>query len=135
MTDLMSQRLERTYPPFTGVQGVQATQTLDQTASHSIESKSALRTKQQQVVYRWSEKRAEALAQSYSRSKKDADNPVPSYPHLMTSATDAEDERAGTIKSNETKKQSVQRDSKRKWMVVRQLWLWKLDDSRFLPVI
>ena len=150
----MFERLERAYPPFTGTEGVQATQTLDQTSRNSTESMSALRTEEHQVVYRWSEKRAKAIeddGESLRESTTELGHEVEqksssrqiwlgrfqrlfNYPETDENTSTKETEHPNIGQRNpitlDPKKQRIQRDISTKWLVVRQLWLWKLDSSK-----
>ncbi|KAF5024586.1 hypothetical protein F66182_3349 [Fusarium sp. NRRL 66182] len=140
-------QLEEAYFPFTGLDGIQTSQTLDQTAG-TAEKLSKLRSKDNQVVYRWSkrqllarrnrawgrrnsERRSRSSLQrsfwrgkSMTRKKQDEEQNVGvSGPVHDLSSSGIEGVVAGGIRQEDCPK----------WLMVRQLWLWKLDDGEFYP--
>ena len=158
--------LQQAYAPFTGMDGVQLAQTLDQTSYHGDEEAESLRSKKNQVVYRWSEE------QSRRASSKDGNHDhemqhktstarpaatdrerekrkdiirgfvkqLSSITKTLLSASSQQPHRSSDIElapqtrivpqgANGPKAQSIHLDSSPKFLVVRQLWLWKFDDG------
>ena len=157
--------LQQAYAPFTGMDGVQLAQTLDQTSYHGYEGATSLHRDKNQVVYRWSEGQSRRASSKY-------DNQYHEMQHKTSTAKPAatDSERAkrmdirGCVKqlssitrnllsrssqqrhrssdvelapqnrrvpqgANGPKAQSIHLVSSPKFLVVRQLWLWKFDDG------
>ncbi|KAF5723101.1 hypothetical protein FMUND_2142 [Fusarium mundagurra] len=141
---------EEAYPLFTGLDGVQMPQTLDQT-SLNAESLSKLRSKENQVIYRWSEKQGSAqrgqlplewrvrdpsskLASLLSKMRRRAEW------HERKEARNSSLGRTGRAGGGEgadysARMQSIRKERRPKWLMVRQLWLWKLNDGTVLTAI
>ncbi|KAF4971483.1 hypothetical protein FSARC_1711 [Fusarium sarcochroum] len=103
--------IQHAYPPFDGTIGVQLTQTLDQTASYIKEGDSIFRTEKQQVVYRWCKRRL--------RAKHDRESVY------VSSGLSEGAERAPNA-------ESIRKSETLNHLVVRQLWVWKLDGNTIL---
>ncbi|XEU97530.1 hypothetical protein FSHL1_002816 [Fusarium sambucinum] len=141
---------EEAYLPFTGIGGVQMPQTLDQTFNNT-EGLTGLRSKENQVIYRWSEKQAAARrdhiseenklfeaprTSSGSRFKYWSRNRLRESPDPGTAASDyVRDIFKGEGTGNATRMRSIQQEVRPKWLMVRQLWLWKLHDGTILTAI
>ncbi|OBS26142.1 hypothetical protein FPOA_00085 [Fusarium poae] len=144
-------RDEEAYLPFTGIDGVQMPQTLDQTFNSS-EMLSGLRSKENQVIYRWcvkqASKRVSQLSNTWRRpwdsahagfreswlywqGRRRYTEPDLDTAPFTTPVQVATDEPPGNI----TKMQIIQRENLPKWLMVRQLWLWKLHDGTILTAI
>lgn len=156
------EQLERTYSPFTGMLGAQRPQTLDQTANHVEQRDNTLRTKDQQVVYRWLKDRIDKTTQKsrkevqvdeipkwafikwlWSRMQRKGKTKVrttlekakkPANPALPPAADNGHYERRNKRRANKDKAKKIQQDLSLSWLMVRQLWLWKLDDSKPPPL-
>jgi hypothetical protein len=137
---------EEAYSPFTGLYGVQMPQTLDQT-SINAESLSKLRCKENQVIYRWSQKQDSAQLKQLPLEWR-ARNPFSKTPSLLRKIRGRieEYENKGTLGSSSgrtgragggegagdsTRMQSIRKERRPKWLMVRQLWLWKLNDGKY----
>ncbi|KAJ3457001.1 hypothetical protein MRS44_014142 [Fusarium solani] len=123
------EQLERTYSPFTGMLGAQRPQTLDQTANHVEQRDNTLRTKDQQVVYRWLKDRIDKTNQ---KSRKEAKKPATL---AFLPADNGHVERRNKRRANKDKAKKIQQDLSLSWLMVRQLWLWKLDDNTIITAI
>ena len=131
------EKLAQTYSPFTGMDGVQLAQTLDQTARGPNPNGSLLRTKENQVIYRWSEKQAEASRELKKRnvivSSGSAANKLKRLLKrtvgLLIKSHKPSPEPGNLALDNPDDEGDVPKDISRKWLNVRQLWLWKLADS------
>lgn len=136
---------EEAYPPFTGLDGVQMPQTLDQT-SVNAESQSKLRCKENQVIYRWSQKQGSVALRKLSLEWRVRD-PVSylafSLFMVRRRAQDHERYDARNLSLGSTGKagrdegagfsarmQSIRKERRPKWLMVRQLWLWKLNNGQ-----
>ncbi|CAH0023619.1 unnamed protein product [Clonostachys rhizophaga] len=202
-------RLNQAYSPFTGMHGVQRAQTLDQTSFSPEESESNLRTEQNQVIYRWSQKRSEErkrhekrLAQDQKEQRQERDKRAqherkqqmqqkkqkldkkmhekkdsfgarivkgiskvvqvrqlltrvqkptleqnqqwpgqaplrkPTFPQARIETLDQVPQtRKGRRGASAPNAERIRQDSSPKWLMVRQLWLWKLDDNTILTAI
>lgn len=146
-------RGEEAYPPFNGLNGVQMPQTLDQT-SINAESRSELRCKENQVIYRWSKKQdseqEERLPLEWRVSLewrvKRKSSRVAKFLHRMREQLESCDTKDSAISPLEltrramgneragisTDIQRILKDRRRKWLMVRQLWLWKFNDCKNL---
>ncbi|KAG4290190.1 hypothetical protein FPRO06_02076 [Fusarium proliferatum] len=141
---------EEAYPPFNGINGVQMPQTLDQT-SINTDSRSELRCKENQVIYRWSKKQDSGqekrlplewmvrnpfsslarLLRKVRRHLESCDNKESAISPLDRTGRAMGDERAGIS----TEMQRILKDRRPKWLMVRQLWLWKFNDGTILSAI
>ncbi|KAF5565606.1 hypothetical protein FPHYL_4160 [Fusarium phyllophilum] len=141
---------EEAYPSFTGLDGVQMPQTLDQT-SFNAESLSKLRCKENQVIYRWSEKQGSAqlgqlplewrvrdpfskLASLLRKMRRRAER------YESKEARSSSLGRTGRAGGGEgadysARMQSIRKERCPKWLMVRQLWLWKLNDGTVITAI
>lgn len=156
------EQLERTYSPFTGMLGAQRPQTLDQTANHVEQRDNTLRTKDQQVVYRWLKDR---IYKTNQKSRKEVQvEEIPKWAFIkwlwsrmqrkgktkvrttlekakkpatlaFLPADNGHVERRNKRRANKDKAKKIQQDLSLSWLMVRQLWLWKLDDSKRPPLI
>ncbi|RMJ15789.1 hypothetical protein CDV36_004508 [Fusarium kuroshium] len=160
------EQLERTYSPFTGMLGAQRPQTLDQTANHVEQRDNTLRTKDQQVVYRWLKDRIDKTKEksrkevqveeipkwafikwlwsrmqrkgktkvrtTLEKAKKPVNKPA-NMPFLP--ADNGHVERRNKRRANKDKAKKIQQDLSLSWLMVRQLWLWKLDDNTIITAI
>ncbi|KAF5234775.1 hypothetical protein FANTH_11964 [Fusarium anthophilum] len=139
---------EEAYSPFTVLDGLQMPQTLDQT-SINAESVSKLRCKENQVIYRWSQK------QYSTQSRRDplewrVRNPFSTLASLLRKVrkhTERYDNReavgppfgrtvrasGGERAGDSTGIPGILKDRRPKWLMVRQLWLWKLNDGDCFP--
>ncbi|CCT66746.1 uncharacterized protein FFUJ_03540 [Fusarium fujikuroi IMI 58289] len=141
---------EEAYPPFTGLDGVQMPQTLDQT-SINAESQSKLRCKENQVIYRWSQKQGSVALRKLPLEWRVRD-PVSylafSLFMVRRRAQDHERYDARNLSLGSTGKagrdegadfsarmQSIRKERRPKWLMVRQLWLWKLNNGTILTAI
>ncbi|KAF5617254.1 hypothetical protein F25303_13333 [Fusarium sp. NRRL 25303] len=132
------------YSPFTSFDGVQMPQTLDQT-SINAESVSKLRCKENQVIYRWSKKQHSTQLQQDLLDWM-VRNPFSKLATLLRKvrkrAESYEDKKAAGSTSGRTEgvsggeragnsigMQGNRKDRGPKWLMVRQLWLWKLHDG------
>ncbi|PNP76719.1 hypothetical protein FNYG_10138 [Fusarium nygamai] len=186
--------IQRRYSPFTGMHGVQRSQTLDDTASgfgQSSSSNDDLRTTAEQVVYRWSKIKSEAESKDGNQYVKVTDSKTrnlrgPRYwlPKWFQKQekrvaeegeTEGEltartfertesrfnegendkrvnnaknkaiqqkvrieagtNERANGKKANRAKDKAIQQNLRKSWLMVRQLWLWKLDENTIITTI
>ncbi|KAL2671523.1 hypothetical protein Neosp_014113 [[Neocosmospora] mangrovei] len=156
------EQLERTYSPFTGMLGAQRPQTLDQTANHVEQRDNTLRTKDQQVVYRWLKDRIDKTNQK-SRKEVQAEE-IPKWAFIkwlwsrmqrkgkskvrttlekakkpvnmaFLPADNGHYERRNKRRANKDKAKKIQQDLSLSWLMVRQLWLWKLDDNTIITAI
>ncbi|CEF71957.1 unnamed protein product [Fusarium graminearum] len=133
-----------TYLPFTGIDGIQMPQTLDQTFNN-VESFSGLRSKENQVIYRWCEKQAPTRWMQFkhptNRFKRFLLRYWPGYqpdedPDPGNAAFDyIRQVNEGDKSSNPTRMRSIQQEIQPKWLMVRQLWLWELHDGTILTAI
>ncbi|KAF4445376.1 hypothetical protein FACUT_6 [Fusarium acutatum] len=159
--------IQRRYSPFTGMHGVQISQTLDDTASGFGQSNSGngdLRTTAEQVIYRWSKKHSESepkddkqavrarglrtnglrklrywlqkwfqkqteTVAEEAQTENEATNQ--NLPRIETGFN----ERANGKKANHAKNKAIQQSFRKSWLMVRQLWLWKLDDNTIITTI
>ncbi|KAF5577662.1 ankyrin repeat [Fusarium pseudocircinatum] len=141
---------EEAYPPFTGLDGVQKPQTLDQT-SFNAESLSKMRSKENQVIYRWSEKQGSAQLGQLPLEWSVID-PFSKLASLLDEmrhrakryerkeARSSSLGRTGRAGGGEgadysARMQSIRKERCPKWLMVRQLWLWKLNDGTVLTAI
>ncbi|SCN97576.1 uncharacterized protein FFC1_07979 [Fusarium fujikuroi] len=141
---------EEAYPPFTGLDGVQMPQTLDQT-SINAESQSKLRCKENQVIYRWSQKQGSVALRKLPLEWR-VRHPVSylafSLFMVRRRAQDHERYDARNLSLGSTGKagrdegadfsarmQSIRKERRPKWLMVRQLWLWKLNNGTILTAI
>ncbi|KAF5640459.1 hypothetical protein F52700_3609 [Fusarium sp. NRRL 52700] len=141
---------DEAYSPFTGFDGVQIPQTLDQT-SINAESVSKLRCKENQVIYRWSEKRYSKQLHQVPLEWR-VRNPFSKLTYLLRAARrraeSYEDKEgggsslgrkgqasAGGRAGDSTGMQRILKDRRPKWLMVRQLWLWRLNDDTILTTI
>ncbi|EKJ69756.1 hypothetical protein FPSE_10072 [Fusarium pseudograminearum CS3096] len=152
-------QIEDVYFPFSGLDGAQVPQTLDQTFN-STKSLSGLRSKENQVIYRWSERQA-----SRQRCRRVAEKGIYSLFQLLIfklllyqnwgqyqsreefqqtregrySANPVFEQQGNSVpideSGNETRMRSIQLEANSKWLMVRQLWLWKLNDGTILTTI
>ncbi|KAF5590094.1 cytochrome P450 monooxygenase [Fusarium subglutinans] len=186
--------IQRRYSPFTGMHGVQRSQTLDDTASgfgQSGGSADDLRTIGEQVIYRWSKDKSEAQSKDGNQDVKAADfrtksprkprnwlqkwfqeqvkggaeeaaaendstsqafegfelralggqndrrvNPAKNETIQKKVRIEAgTNERANGKKVNRAKDKAIQQDLRKSWLMVRQLWLWKLDERDLIKRI
>lgn len=157
------QRLEQAYVPFTGVDGLQLPQTLDETSNKTGRLKT-LGTKENQVIYRWSERPIIATAKQdielhiYGRKQHFADlltKPLSKlWPRMEEKYRLAAEQkmtqrreksrsiqtglpvqtRDGNNIPNASRMQNIRESTGSKWLVVRQLWLYKLDDSMYSSI-
>ncbi|RGP59555.1 hypothetical protein FSPOR_11237, partial [Fusarium sporotrichioides] len=156
--------IQRRYSPFTGMHGVQMSQTLDDTASgfgQSNSGNSDIRTTAEQVIYRWSEKHSETESEDDKQAvrartrdfgtkglaklgywlqkwfhkqgetlaegaKIENEATNRNHPRMETGLN----ERANGKKANHAKNKAIQQSFRKSWLMVRQLWLWKLDDIK-----
>ena len=151
------EELEQAYFPFTGLHGVQVAQTVDQTANSTgdKESKGSLRSKEFQVIYRWSKKSTEGrqekggkislqpedglgsflypcwsvLKKAVSRRGSARRSSVPHREPRTNAMEPGVGQKMGRKTDNAAKAQMIRRDTSIKWLMVRQLWLWKFDES------
>lgn len=122
-------------------------QTLDQT-SINADSVSKLRCKENQVIYRWSQKQDSAQVKQLPLEGR-VRNPSTKLACLLgemrehlESCDDKESEvlpsdRTGRARGEEragisTEMQRIRKDDRPKWLMVRQLWLWKFNDGKHL---
>ncbi|SCV51637.1 uncharacterized protein FFB14_12106 [Fusarium fujikuroi] len=151
------------YSPFTGMHGVQMSQTLDDTASGSGQNKGGnrdLRATEEQVIYRWSEKQLETETKNDKQEATDKDFGLKGLKRLyywlpkrfqtrgetVDEKVDTQneainrnparieggvDERANGKKTNQAKNKAIKQNFRKSWLMVRQLWLWKLNDDIF----
>lgn len=114
-------------------------QTLDQTFNN-VESFSGLRSKENQVIYRWCEKQAPTRWMQFkhptNRFKRFLLRYWPGYqpdedPDPGNAAFDyIRQVNEGDKSSNPTRMRSIQQEIQPKWLMVRQLWLWELHDGK-----
>jgi hypothetical protein len=154
------QKLEQAYFPFTGVDGLQVPQTLDETSNKPGRLKT-LGTKENQVIYRWSLRPIIAtMKQEHERYMYDRKQ---HFAHLLTKLLSKfwprmeekyrlaaeqkmaqRQEKSQTIQTglpvqtrhgnnipNASRMQNIRKSTGSKWLVVRQLWLYKLDNSMY----
>lgn len=154
------QKLEQAYFPFTGMNGLQVPQTLDAISNKTGRLKT-LGTKENQVIYRWSERpRLATMKQEperyiYDRKQHFADLLTKFLSKLWPRMEEkyrlaAEQKmaqrreksqsiqtgisgqtREGNNIPNASGMQNIRKSTGSKWLVVRQLWLYKLDDSMY----
>ncbi|KAK7403322.1 hypothetical protein QQX98_010911 [Neonectria punicea] len=156
------EQLERTYSPFTGMLGAQRPQTLDQTANHAEQRDNTLRTKDQQVVYRWLKDRIDKTKEKSRKEVPVEEIPIWAFIKWLWSrmqrkgktkvrttlekakkpanlpflpADNGHVERRNNRKANKDKAKKIQQDLSLSWLMVRQLWLWKLDDNTIITAI
>ncbi|KAJ4308461.1 hypothetical protein N0V84_012086 [Fusarium piperis] len=156
------EQLERTYSPFTGMLGAQRPQTLDQTANHVEQRDNTLRTKDQQVVYRWLKDRIDKTKEKPRKEVQVEEIPKWAFIKWLWSrlqrkgktkvrttlekakkpaqlaflpADNGHVERRNNRKANKDKAKKIQQDLSLSWLMVRQLWLWKLDDNTIITAI
>ncbi|KAG8674122.1 hypothetical protein FPOAC1_000085 [Fusarium poae] len=152
MTDYLfeEKRVGEAYLPFTGMDGVQMPQTLDQTFN-SAEGLSGLRSKENQVIYRWSGKGSSARHGQGLGKHKPLQPPrgslgsrfkdwlgyhVKEEPDPDGAALDyIEEIMKHEGMGNATRMRSIKQEGSPKWLMVRQLWLWKLHDGTILTAI
>ncbi|KAG5765756.1 hypothetical protein H9Q72_006158 [Fusarium xylarioides] len=186
--------IQRRYSPFTGMHGVQRSQTLDDTASGFGQTSSThndLRTKEEQVVYRWSKNKSEAQAKDehqdvkatvsgtkslriqrywprgwFQKQKREvaeeaeagvelADRRAERMGYRSNNRAKAKavnkakneaiqqklrpepgtNERANEKKDNRATEKAIQQNPRKSWLMVRQLWLWKLDENTIITTI
>ncbi|CEI63683.1 unnamed protein product [Fusarium venenatum] len=141
---------EDAYFPLTRIGGVQMPQTLDQTFNNT-EGLTGLRSKENQVIYRWSEKQAAARRDKISEKHEPLEAPRTSSgsrfkywprnrlregPDPRTASSDyVGDIFKGEGTGNATRMRSIQQEVRPRWLMVRQLWLWKLHDGTILTAI
>jgi hypothetical protein len=140
--------------------GAQRPQTLDQTANHVEQRDNTLRTKDQQVVYRWLKDRIDKTNQKSRKEVQVEEIPKWAFIKWLWSrmkimgktkvrttlekakkpatlaflpADNGHVERRNKRRANKDKAKKIQQDLSLSWLMVRQLWLWKLDDSKFFP--
>ncbi|KAF5665618.1 ankyrin repeat kinase domain-containing protein [Fusarium circinatum] len=140
-------QIEEAYSPFTGFHGVQMPQTLDQT-SINAESRSKLRNKENQVIYRWSQNKNSEQDKQLPLSLT-VRNPHSKLAYLLrTMREKIESHEKKESKSSSSGRvgrggrgeragispeiQRIRNDRRPKWLMVRQLWLWKLNDGKLL---
>ncbi|KAG5662001.1 hypothetical protein KAF25_004240 [Fusarium avenaceum] len=158
------QKLEQAYFPFTGVDGLQVPQTIDETSNKTGRLKT-LGTKENQVIYRWSQRpwlatmNQEPERYIYDRKQHFANLLTKFLSRLWPRMEEkyrlaAEQkmaqrrEKSQSIQTglpvqtrneknipNASRMQNIRKSINLKWLVVRQLWLYKLDDKTILTAI
>ncbi|KAH6950118.1 hypothetical protein DER45DRAFT_580044 [Fusarium avenaceum] len=154
------QKLEQAYFPFTGVDGLQVPQKLDETSNKTGRLKT-LGTKENQVIYRWSQRswlatmKQEPERYIYDRKQHFADLltkflsklwPRMEEKYRLAAGQKMAQRREksqgiqtglpvqtrhGNNIPNASRMQNIRKSTDFKWLVVRQLWLYKLDDSMY----
>ncbi|KAF5972233.1 hypothetical protein FBULB1_8830 [Fusarium bulbicola] len=137
---------EEAYSPLTGFDGVQMPQTLDQT-SINAESVSKLRCKENQVIYRWSRKQYSTRSLQIPLEWR-VRNPFSKLTYLLrvvrrraescegkgapaSSLGRKEQASVGERAGDSTGMQRILKDRRPKWLMVRQLWLWRINDGDY----
>ncbi|KAF5581843.1 hypothetical protein FPANT_8762 [Fusarium pseudoanthophilum] len=145
-----AKQIEEAYSPFTKFDGVQMPQTLDET-SINVKSRSKLRNKENQVIYRWS-KNKDAEEEKQLPLDLTVRNPGSKLAYLLRTVREGIEMRnkkeSRALPSGQMRQGSrgqkadvsaemhrTRKDRRPKWLMVRQLWLWKLDDGTILSAI
>ncbi|CVL08288.1 uncharacterized protein FMAN_05094 [Fusarium mangiferae] len=143
-------QIEEAYSPFTGFDGVQMSQTLDQTAINA-ESRSKLRKRENQVIYRWSQSKSSEQEKQLplDLTVRNPNSKLASFLRNMREKIENYDKKESKGSSSgrvgrggrgeragiSPEIQSIRKDRRPKWLMVRQLWLWKLNDGTILSSI
>ncbi|KAK6957515.1 hypothetical protein Daesc_000302 [Daldinia eschscholtzii] len=183
-------KLNEVYSPFTGMHGVQHSQTLDQIYYNTESDAIQLHTEKEQVIYRWSARRnierkqfqehqdqwSQQLTQvqtkehdNVSTSPGDSNQNIQPMPRkkleslhkLWRKLWDQQDQpqqpqdlnasmiiypkqqdtdpiklrRHGGKNAKNANAKRIREDPSPKWLMSRQLWLWKLDDNTIVTAI
>ncbi|KAI8956554.1 hypothetical protein F5Y11DRAFT_353549 [Daldinia sp. FL1419] len=192
-------KLNEAYSPFTGMHGVQHSQTLDQIYYNTESDEANLHTEKEQVIYRWSKKRNAEKKQFQERREHQQQQPQQlnqeptkeqrgvTTPPGESNSSDKVDylekplevlykvwqrlwdhlrrppqqqqqqqqqlnpaviiypkqqdtdpiklRRHGGRRATSAKATRIREDSSPKWLMCRQLWLWKLDDNTIITAI
>ncbi|KAI1807231.1 hypothetical protein F4811DRAFT_567129 [Daldinia bambusicola] len=183
-------KLNEVYSPFTGMHGVQHSQTLDQIYYNTESDVTQLHSEKEQVIYRWSARRNQERKQfqehqdqwshqltqvatrdhdNVSTSPGDSNQNIGSMPQqkllgfvqklrqklryqeqpqqpqdltpsliLYPKQQDADPiklRRHGGKDAKNANAKRIREDPSPKWLMSRQLWLWKLDDNTIITAI
>ncbi|KAI1660907.1 hypothetical protein F4813DRAFT_386316 [Daldinia decipiens] len=175
-------KLNDVYSPFTGMHGVQHSQTLDQIYYNTESDDTKLHTEKDQVIYRWSEKKNTERKQHQEHQEHRSQQPdqvrikgnnasIPpggsgstdqgmlqklsglfhkfwgqqeqpqrlnSSKVINTQQLDADPirpKRHGGRNAKNANAKRIREDPSPKWLMSRQLWLWKLDDNTIITAI
>ncbi|RSL40663.1 hypothetical protein CEP53_013229 [Fusarium sp. AF-6] len=120
--------LEKTYPPLSGLAGLQVPQTLDSSYYDTLEEEKLLFRDQDQVVLKWFKSEKNRTNMSEQSRPQSASSTQPTVEHDQ-GTTDAE--RPLSLKSPAGRRPMGMR-AQPKLLMIHQLWLWKLDENTII---